>query len=595
MNVTRLIQAMAASVALSLAAGSGAAIAGPPVVAITGATIFDATGREPFTGTVLIAGERILDVGPKLRIPKGATVIRAKGKALLPGFLDLHTHWTPVGSPATTPQIASAYIANGVTTVADFHQQPESFAPRRAWLRDLFTPHVRFVARMSTPGGHGADWGDTNTTKWVSTPESARLAVRALQPYQPDHIKAFTDGWRYGTLPEETSMNVETLSALVDEAHRFRQQVLTHTVTVARGRIAATAGVDAIAHSLQDQSIDSATIAMLKQAGTIYAPTLAVYEPVKPGQAAPADRNDPAVRQRFAKWEFARQNLRALYEAGVTVALGTDAGMPGTPHGTSTLREMELMVDAGLPAKAALLAGTANTALALGLADDRGTIARGKRADLVLIDGRPWQTIADVHKIDRVFIDGRLVHGGGVKLPAANSARYLPALPAAALIDDFERGDGRSSLDTLRLLDMDGGVDRSVVVSTPIARPGGGNALLISSRMSLEEKPQGGVLVPLSRGSVQPADARAYRGVRLSLRGDGPYQLVVNTLSGQWTADVSGNADWQTIEVPFTAFRQTRGPAATWSGDDLLQVGLQMRREAAASDWAEIDDLGFFR
>src|SRR3546814_14473862 len=75
-------------------------------------------------------------------------------------------------------------------TVNDFHQQPEAFAPRRAWLADIYAPHVNFVARMSTPGGRGADWGDTNTTKWVATAESARREVQALQPYRPDYIKA---------------------------------------------------------------------------------------------------------------------------------------------------------------------------------------------------------------------------------------------------------------------------------------------------------------------------------------------------------------------------------------------------------------------
>ena len=62
---------------------------------------------------------------------------------------------------------------------------------------------LRWFARMSTPGGHGADWGDTNTTKWVATAESARREVQALQPYRPDYIKAFADGWRYGQLPDE--------------------------------------------------------------------------------------------------------------------------------------------------------------------------------------------------------------------------------------------------------------------------------------------------------------------------------------------------------------------------------------------------------
>src|SRR3546814_17995595 len=142
---------------------------------------------------------------------------------------------------------------------------------------------------------------------------------------------------------------------------------------------------------------------------------------------------------------------------------------------------MELLVAAGLTPKAALLAGTSNSALALGLSADRGTIEKGKRADLALIDSKPWEAIGDVEKIDRVFVDGKLVHGAGVKLPAGNLATTLPALPAEALIDDFERADGRRSLDTLRLTDMAGGVERSSVVTNRVTPAGGAGPPLASA------------------------------------------------------------------------------------------------------------------
>ncbi|MDP3908241.1 amidohydrolase family protein [Novosphingobium sp.] len=564
-------------------------------VAITDATIFDATGREPFRGTVVIRSGRIEAVGPNVRIPKGAVVIRAEGKALLPGFADVHTHWSPSGSPAALPQIASAYVASGVTTVNDFHQQPEAFEPLRAWLRGIVAPHVNFVARISTPGGHGADWADTNTTKWVATAESARRAVQALQPYRPDHIKVFTDGWRYGTLPEETSMNAETLGALTAEARKYGQRVLTHTVTVERGRIAANASVDIIAHSIQDALLDEATVAAIKAAGTFYAPTLAIYQ-LKPDDLDPGRKDDPVTRQRIRKWGFAQANLRTLFAAGVPIALGTDAGIGGARHGYSSLQEMELMVEAGLSPRAALLAGTANSALALGMADDRGTIERGKRADLLLIDGKPWETIADVHKIDRVLIDGRVAFGGGVKLPGGNFETALPAALAPQLIDDFERADGRSALDTLRLADMDGGVERSAVVANRVPGAGGGAALAFAVQMSPKDKPEGGVLVPLSRGSVRPADARRFAGIRLNLRGAGQYAVVINTLAGKWTAPVDATGTWSEVRVPFSAFApvRNRDGAAAWRGDNLLEVGVVARREAGASAWAEVDNLGFY-
>lgn len=592
-----LAQGAALLAGLAWAGAPASAAPGQPVLAITGATIFDATGRAPFEATVIVRDGRIAAIGPRLRVPAGAKVIDAKGLALLPGFFDVHTHWSDTGSPASLPQVASAYVTSGFTTVSDFHQQPEAFAPRRAWLRDVVAPHVNFVARISSPGGHGANWGDVNTTKWVSTPESARREVQALQPYEPDYIKAFTDGWRYNQQPEETSMNIETLTALADEAHRHGKRVLSHTVTVARGKLAALAGVDVIAHSLQDAPLDAETIAAIKRAGTFYAPTLAVYE-LTAEERTPAKLKDPYTQQRVRKWGFAQANLRSLHAAGVGIVLGTDAGVGGVKHGASSLYEMELMVESGLPPEAALIAATANSARALGLIGDRGTIEIGKRADLVLIAGRPWQAIADVRKIDRVFIDGRLVHGGGVRLPPANQARSLPPAPAEELIDDFERPDGRSALDTLRLADMDTGMERSTVITNTATRPGdAGGMLALAVRMAFKDKPEGGVLVPLRRGSVQPVDARRFAGVRIVLRGEGRYLLVINALSGEWTAEVRGGRDWAEARVPFSRFvatRRGREAPPAWRGDDLLQVGIVAQRESGETAWAEIDNLRFY-
>lgn len=587
----RVAGALAAGGVLTIA---GVAHAESRPLAIMGATVFDATGAAPRVANVVIRDGRIAEVGPGVKAPRGASVINAKGKALLPGFFDVHTHWTPGGDPRITPEIANAYIAAGVTTVNDFHQQPESFAPRRQWIGAMAAPHVNFVARMSTPGGHGADWADTATTKWVNTPQAARKEVQALVSYKPDFIKAFTDGWRYGASADNTSMDEGTLSALVDEAHRNNIKVLTHTVTVERGRIAARAKVDIIAHSLQDRELDQATIDLLKAAGTAYAPTLAVYDPNKGEGAA---TNPEAKKRSEIKFGYALHNTKALHDAGVTVALGTDAGMPGTPHGVSTLREMELLVQAGLTPSEALIAGTASSAKALGELDDRGTIEKGKRADLVLVSGAPWANIADVRKTDRVFVDGKLVHGPGVKLPQANGQKAMPPVKVAALIDDFEGEKERSSLGTLRLNDTDGGIDRTVQVAQVIARSKTDHALSIDAKMSVKEDPNAGVIIPLTRGSVQPVDARGYKGVRFEVRGDGAYDLSVNTLNGRWMSEVEGGAEWRTVEVPFTALKPAPGRGGAkgaWSGQDLLEVSIGGSRPAGEKLWAEVDNVTFY-
>ncbi len=357
-------------------------------LAITDVTVFDGTGAAPYQATVMFDDGLISVIDKRAGdAPAGVPEIDGSGLSLLPGFFDLHVHYTPIGEPATTPQISEAYAAAGVTSVYDFAQPPEAFAPRRDWLKTLPGPRVNFAARMSTTNGHGADWSDTSTTKWVNTPYAAKEAVKELLPYQPDVIKVFTDGWRYGSGVDNTSMNEPTLTALVEEAHSNGLKILTHTVTKDRVEIAGRSGVDVVAHSVLDEHIDQDTINALKTAGTAYAGTLAVYNPDK-FDTPDFDRQHPSFKARQARFQVGLDNMKALYEGGVLIALGTDAGMPRTPHGTSTLNEMELMVRAGLPAKAALMAGTSNSARAIGVYDQRGSIEVGKDADVVLIAGK---------------------------------------------------------------------------------------------------------------------------------------------------------------------------------------------------------------
>lgn len=592
-----------AKVALLVATMIGLSAAAPPApgadatIAIVGATVFDGTGAPPSPATVLIKGDRITAVGKEVKVPRGANILDARGKALLPGFIDVHTHWTPAGLPGTYPQIATAYVRSGVTTVNDFHQAPEAYAPLRDWLRTMAAPHVGFAARISTPGGHGADWADQATTKWVNTPEAARAAIESLEPYKPDLVKAFADGWRYGLSPDNSSMDETTMTAVVQEARKRNWPVLTHTVTVERGLSAARAGVSALAHGLQDRRITEEEVAAIRRSGMAMAPTLAVYDPHK-RNGTPLSPDDPRFKQSVRKFGYALANVKSLSDAGVPIAVGTDAGMSGAPHGRSTLRELELLVQAGLTPTQALVAGTRTSAMVMGLEGDRGTIAAGKRADIVLVDGRPWADIADVYKVDRVFVDGKLVSGAGAPpLPGSNQSNRLPSVAVPALLDDFERKDRRSSLDTLRIDTPDGGMDRTVEITQTVAREGGGHALSLSARMAVKDDAYAGFAIPLTQGSITPVRLAGYRGLRFDLRGEGIYSVRINGLDGVWEANVKGSSRWTTVTLSFDQFVPVsrRGkPSPAFTGDGIVQIEVGGSRKAGASMWLYVDNMNFY-
>jgi imidazolonepropionase-like amidohydrolase len=559
-------------------------------IAIVDAEVFDATGAAPYVATVVISNGMIESVEKGGKAPRGAEVIKGKGLALVPGFYDLHVHYSAGGQPQYAPQISHAYMKTGVTTVVDMAIAPEEFAPRREWYKDFPAPNIIYAARMSTLGGHGATWSDQNRTKWVNTPYAATQAVRELVPYKPDAIKGFMDGWRYGSGIDETSMDEVTLTALVKEAHANNLPVLTHTVTIERGKIAARAGVDVIAHAMQDKPHDQELIDLLVKSGTAYAPTLALYEPSKPGRPALAP-DSPGFQARMKRYDDVLAGVKALHDAGVPIALGTDAGMPGTPHGSSSLRELELFVRAGLTPSEALIAGTANSAKSVGH-DDRGTIAPGKRADMVLIKGKPWENIADVYNVDTTFIGGKIGFGKGAPKPL--DVTMPKAVVPSALVADFERPDGRTAAGALPVGELDSGLERSTLQMNVVSTPESGRFLSVSSRMGRRADPRAAAVLPLNPGSLQPADLRSFTGVKFSLRGEGKYGLTLNGQSARWgTTFDAGSNTWSTHSIPFSSLTSADDDAV-WTGLDVLELAFSIEKLGGQQGWMEIDNVTFY-
>ena len=232
----------------------------------------------------MIDGDRIAAVG-EAEPPPGSTVIEGAGYTLLPGLFDLHTHLSTANAPGIQGDWVkhlAAYLLCGVTTVADLGTYGEAFAPRRKLMDSgvVVGPHMQMAYRITTPGGHGAEGGRADLFSLeVVSPREGRAAVDHTLPYRPDLIKVFTDGWRYGRAPDMTSMDVHTLTAVVDEAHKNGLPVITHTVTLARAKDLARAKVDIQGHAIQDLPVDDELIALFRSSGITYVPTMAIYEP----------------------------------------------------------------------------------------------------------------------------------------------------------------------------------------------------------------------------------------------------------------------------------------------------------------------------
>lgn len=243
--------------------------------------VVDGTGAPARKATVIIRGDRIESVSDNPAIPAGARVITATGQTLLPGLFDLHTHLPSSsisGISADFGKNLKAYLAAGVTTAVDFGSDPESFEPIRRLIKSgaLASPRILLAARFSPPGGHGTESGNAGGY-YPSTAEQAHAFMKEALQYKPDAIKAFTDGWRYGSSPDMNDFNEQTTAAIAEEAHAAGIKVFTHAVSLRNSKISAHAGIDVQGHGIGDLPADEDVIRIYKEKGTGYVSTLECY------------------------------------------------------------------------------------------------------------------------------------------------------------------------------------------------------------------------------------------------------------------------------------------------------------------------------
>ncbi|BCK75505.1 amidohydrolase [Acetobacter aceti NRIC 0242] len=419
-----------------------------PVTALTHVRIIDGTEAPPVEdATLVMQGGRILAAGKNISIPKHARILDRSGDTVLPGIISDHSHVGQYEGVTTGPQFYTRpiilseleqYRRYGVTTVTALgNNAPDVFDPLRHDAHAGKTPSDLFGVDQGIGVPKGAPPVNVAADQLFrpKTPEEARRNVDTMADEGTDLIKIWVDDFD-GTLP--VKMSPEVISAVVDESHKRNLRVAAHIHDLDDAEHVVAAGVDILAHGIRDQPVPPALIEKLKSGNIWYIATLQLDE----ASTAWADQStwtktpftiaglsmpllqqvsDPAWQQKhttgkladFARTSLAMnlQNLKTLYDAGVRVGFGTDSGaMPFRVPGVAEHRELALTVQAGLTPLTAIHIATQNAADLLHLSD-RGVIAAGKRADLLVVSGNPAVTIGDTDRIVETWENGTAVAG----------------------------------------------------------------------------------------------------------------------------------------------------------------------------------------
>jgi len=385
----------------------------PPVhrgtYALTGGTLVDGSNRPAIADAVVVVRDgRIADAGPRtaVAVPNGTMSVDARGKTLVPGLWDMHTHVTQI-------EWAPVYLAAGVTTVRDMGNELEFITALREAIRTQGALGPRLLLAGLVDGGGPNAFG----VVYAATPEEAKQVVGRYHDVGFEQIKIYS------------LITPPMVRAITAEAHRLGMTVTGHVPNGMAIEDAAAAGMDQIAHLAIRGEAGSEevtrTIAFLKEHHTVIDPTQSWNELLGHALGAPIEAFQPGVTKippplnrlfssagaagidaatARARLERGLRIVKALHDAGVTVVAGTDEGIPG--H--SVHREIELYAEAGFTPLEALQAATIVPARAMKLDAELGTIEKGKRADIAVLDANPLDDIRNIRKVRWTISDGRM-------------------------------------------------------------------------------------------------------------------------------------------------------------------------------------------
>ena len=557
---------------------AGAAKASPREFVVRDVRVFDGERFHPRL-SVHVRDGAVVAVSPSLEVPAGAAVVEGGDRTLLPGLVDAHVHtWGSARRDA---------LRFGVTTMLDMFSDPSGLAAARAERESLAATDRADLWSAGTlataKGGHGTQYGMAIPT--LAVPGEAPAWVDARLAEGSDFIKIVREDLHvYRDDQALPTLDAATAAALVTTAQARGRLAVVHASAQEAARESLRDGANGLVHVFQDAVADDDFVALARERGAFVVPTLTVVAGFSGEHSALAE--DPRVspwlsdeqrstltgRAGFAAanpglLSHAVESVRRLHAAGVPILAGTDAPNPNTAHGVSIHEEMAWLARAGLTTAQALAAATSVPADAFGLRD-RGRIAPGQRADLLLVEGDPSKDLGQTLAIVTIWKNGHEVD----RRVAAEKAAVL----APGVVSDFDQ-DAVASLtggEWIPTTDrMIGGQSDATLQRIEGGATGSPGALGVRGRVH----PGGsavwaGAFLALGEGNMPPMDGSGLRELVFQARGDGrplsvmlfsggdgaPPSIATVTPGAQWTehrvrlADVPGANPARLRAIGFT-------------------------------------------
>jgi imidazolonepropionase-like amidohydrolase len=470
------VKRIAAVIAALLLATAAHPLQAQVARAIVGATLLDGTGAAPVPDAVVVVrAGRIACAGTRAAcpVPSNARRIDARGARLIPGLIDAHVHFSQTGWFDGRPDAADlrdrfpyaevvarleahpeaffrSYLCSGITSAFDVGGYPWTWGLRDRFANDPRAPRIAAAGPLLSTIDFWLNLPGQQQFIYLANDSIVRETVRTHAAFQSDAVKLW---YIMPPQPPDTARIQALVRAAAEESHRDHLRFIVHATGLWEAKDAMRAGADVLVHSVFDRPVDDEFLELARSHHVIYIPTLTVGEGYLEAGKGTVDGHlyplacadsislarvrSGAVHLTHGKewWTdttatksikqeitTGQANAKRVQEAGITLAVGTDAGNPGTLHGPSIYRELQLLSEAGIAPMDLLVDATRNGARAMGWEKQVGTLEPGKAADLVALNGDP---LSDVRNYQRV----RWVMKAGVIAPRGPEETRAGAKP----------------------------------------------------------------------------------------------------------------------------------------------------------------------